>query len=144
MAGFKEMKIPELPMGRVGGLDFSPDGSRLAVNLNAPRTPGDVYVLNLRNRSLTQWTQSEVGGLDTESFSEPELIHVNSFDGLRVPGFIYRPSGPGPHPVVVYIHGGPESQFRPSFSSWVQYWVKELGAAVLATNVRGSSGFGKT
>ena len=143
-AGFKEMKIPELPMGRVGGLDFSPDGSRLAVNLNAPRTPGDVYVLNLRNRSLTQWTQSEVGGLDTESFSEPELIHVNSFDGLRVPGFIYRPSGPGPHPVVVYIHGGPESQFRPSFSSWVQYWVKELGAAVLATNVRGSSGFGKT
>ena len=142
--GFKEMKIPELPMGRIGGLDFSPDGSRLAVNLNAPRTPGDVYVLNLRNRSLIQWTQSEVGGLDTESFSKPELIHVNSFDGLDVPGFIYKPTGPGPHPLVVYIHGGPESQFRPSFSSLIQYWVKELGVAVLATNVRGSSGFGKT
>ena len=142
--GFKEMKIPELPMGRIGGLDFSPDGSRLAVNLNAPRTPGDVYVLNLRNRSLIQWTQSEVGGLDTESFSKPELIHVNSFDGLDVPGFIYKPTGPGPHPLVVYIHGGPESQFRPSFSSLFQYWVKELGVAVLATNVRGSSGFGKT
>ena len=143
-AGFKEMKIPELPMGRIGGLDFSPDGSRLAVNLNAPKTPGDVYVLNIRNRGLVQWTQSEVGGLDTESFSEPELIYVRSFDGLDVPAFIYRPIGSGPHPVVVYIHGGPESQFRPSFSSRIQYWVKELGVAVLATNVRGSSGFGKT
>ena len=142
--GFRELIIPELPKGSISGLKFHPDGNKIALNINASKTPGDIYVINLLSKKVEQWTKSEVGGLDTKLFSEPELITVKSFDSLKITGFLYEPSTKGPHPVVVYIHGGPESQYRPGFSSNIQYWVKELGIAVLATNVRGSSGFGKS
>ena len=142
--GFRKLVIPDLPKGRISGLKFHPDGNKIALNINASKTPGDIYVINLLSKKVEQWTKSEVGGLDTKLFSEPELITVKSFDGLNISGFLYEPSTKGPYPVVVYIHGGPESQYRPGFSSNIQYWVKELGVAVLATNVRGSSGFGKS
>jgi dipeptidyl aminopeptidase/acylaminoacyl peptidase len=142
----REIPVPELPMGEIYGLEFHPDARHLALTLNTPRTPGDIYVLNVRNRRLTQWTRSEVGGLNTDRFVVPELIHVTSFDGRRIPGFIFRPAsaGSGPFPVVIYIHGGPESQYNPYFSSTFQYWINELGLAVLAPNVRGSNGYGKS
>ena len=142
--GFREVKISQLPYGNIGGLKFDPSGNKIALNINSSKTPGDVYVLNLISGKPVQWTKSEVGGLNTESFVDTELVEISSFDGLKVSGFLYKPDSPGPHPVVVYIHGGPESQFRPGFSSTFQYWVKELGVAILATNVRGSSGFGKS
>jgi len=47
------------------------------------------------------------------------------------------------YPVLVYIHGGPESQFRPFFSPIFQFYLQELGVAIIAPNVRGSSGYGK-
>jgi len=140
----KEIRIPELPLGRIGGIRFHPDNKRLSYTMNTPQSPGDIYEINLRSKKITQWTKSEVGGLDTDQFVVPKLIHVTSFDGLEIPGFIYQPKDEGPHPVVVYIHGGPESQYNPYFSSTFQYWINELGLAVLATNVRGSNGFGKS
>ena len=140
----REVKLPELPIGRVGAIRFHPDNKRMTFTMNTPQTSGDIYELNLRSKKITRWTKSEVGGLDTDQFVNPELIHVTSFDGLEVPGFIYKPKGEGPHPVVVYIHGGPESQYTPRFSSTFQYWINELGVAVLATNVRGSNGYGKS
>ena len=142
--GFRELIIPELPSGNISGLKFHPGGNKISVNINASKTPGDIYVINLLSKKIVQWTKSEVGGLDTELFSEPELIEVTSFDGLKISGFLYKPTTPGPHPIVIYIHGGPESQFRPGFSSTFQYWIRELDVAILATNVRGSSGFGKS
>ncbi|MFW5660770.1 MAG: alpha/beta hydrolase family protein [Oceanicaulis sp.] len=90
-----------------------------------------------------RWTQSEVGGLDASSFVEPELITYESFDGLEIPGFYYRAEGEGPRPVIIDIHGGPESQERPGFNTSIQYWVNELGVSVITPNVRGSSGYGK-
>ncbi|NOZ04584.1 MAG: alpha/beta fold hydrolase [FCB group bacterium] len=140
----REYPLPELPMGEIYGLDFHPDNKRLSLTLNTPQTPGDVYVLQIGKRRLTRWTKSEVGGLNTENFVVPELIHITSFDGLRIPAFLYKPKGEGPFPVVVYIHGGPESQYTPYFSSTFQYWINELGLAVLAPNVRGSNGYGKS
>ena len=97
-------------------------------------------------KSLVRWTYSEVGGLDTGSFVEPKLIHYPTFDRRgekqrTVPAFIYRPDSKGPHPVIIYVHGGPESQYRPLFSNTFQMWVAELGAAVIAPNIRGSSGY---
>jgi dipeptidyl aminopeptidase/acylaminoacyl peptidase len=137
-----------VPTGLIRGLRFSPDGRRLALTLNSSTSPSDVYTLELGEDSLTataltRWTYSEVGGLDTEAFVEPELIEFPSFDGRQIPAFVYKPTGPGPHPVVVYIHGGPESQYRPGFRSTFQMWIAELGVAVVAPNVRGSSGYGK-
>ncbi|MEJ2604905.1 MAG: S9 family peptidase [Gammaproteobacteria bacterium] len=141
--------VEALPTGLVGAFGFSPDGRRLAMTLNTPKTPSDTFVLALgadplEHGELTRWTYSEVGGLDTERFVEPELVRFESFDGLSVPAWVYRPDGDGPFPVVVSIHGGPESQARPAFSSTYQMWLAKLGVAVVVPNVRGSAGYGKS
>ena len=138
-----------IPTGLVGSVGFSPDGGRLAMTLNTPQTPSDTFVLELgedplAHGELTRWTHSEVGGLDTDTFVEPELVRFESFDGLSVPAWVYKPEGDGPFPVVVSIHGGPESQARPSFSSTYQMWLEKLGVAVVVPNVRGSAGYGKS
>lgn len=147
----KFSRVRGIPVGIISGITFSPDSQRLALTLSTAQTPSDVYVLGLGRsarsaKSLVRWTYSEVGGLETRSFVEPELVQYPTFD-LRgekqreVPAFVYRPPGRGPHPVIIYVHGGPESQYRPAFSSVFQMWVAELGAAVIAPNIRGSSGY---
>ncbi|MDZ7668491.1 MAG: S9 family peptidase [Gammaproteobacteria bacterium] len=141
--------LPALPAGIISELMFHPDGDRLGFSLAQPTAPRDVYSVHLRERSLARWTRSETGGLDPDGFVTPELIAYPTFDTVngaqrRIPAFVYRPAGPGPHPVYVTIHGGPESQYRPYFSAALQYYVKELGMAVVAPNVRGSAGYGKS
>lgn len=147
-------KVQGLPFGVVNSLSFSPDGSRLALTLNTAKSPSDTYVLELksdklRSGDLVRWTYSEVGGLNTDNFIEPELISYPTFDQLngvsrQIPAFVYRPKGvKQPVPVIISIHGGPESQYRPRFSSTYQLWLNKLGAAVIAPNVRGSSGYGR-
>jgi len=139
----RTLPAPQLPPGIVSGVTFDTEGRRLGFTLNSSTAPGDVYSWDLRARRLTRWTQSETGGIPASTFVDPELISWRSFDGREITGFLYRPRTPGPHPVIVNIHGGPEGQFRPGFSSTIQYWVNELGIAVIAPNVRGSSGYGK-
>ncbi len=145
--------VEEMPVGVIGGGAFSPDGKRLALSLNTPQTPSDIYLLDLkrnptRHGKLERWTFSEVGGLDSAGFIEPKLIHYPTFDSDEggpeaIPSWLYKPQGTGPHPVVISIHGGPEAQARPYFSSTYQMWLESLGVAVLVPNVRGSNGYGK-
>ena len=137
-------KLPEVPVGVITRLALSDDGERLALTIDSPTSPGDTYVYDLDDEEIERWTFSEVGGLDTSGFVEPETIRFPSFDGLEVPAFVYTPAGEGPHPVIVAIHGGPEAQARPRFSSTYQLWLAKLGAAVIVPNVRGSAGYGKT
>ena len=146
-------QVESIPQGIVFRLTFSPDGSQLAFVLNSPQTPSDAFTLALTEDALgsgevTRWTYSEVGGLDTDEFVAPQLVHYPTFDSIdgaprEIPAFVYTPPGPGPHPVIISIHGGPEGQYRPFFSSTFQVWLHQ-GAAVIAPNVRGSSGYGKT
>lgn len=143
----RPVPLPELPVGVIGGMGFSPDGQRIALTLNSAITPSDVYVVDLAARSLTRWTEGEVGGLDASRFVGPTLIRYESFDGLSIPAFYYRPAGvPADRklPVVINIHGGPEAQALPVFSPAVQFMLDELQVAVLVPNVRGSAGYGKT
>jgi dipeptidyl aminopeptidase/acylaminoacyl peptidase len=145
----KYEKVPGIPVGQVFGFSFHPDGKKLAMVLNTPQSSGDVYVMNLSDYSLERWTYSEAGGLNTSEFVIPELIHYPTFDEVdgkprMIPAFIYKPKGKGPHPVVIDIHGGPEGQARPSFSPINQYYINEMGIAVIEPNVRGSTGYGKT
>lgn len=139
----RALPAPTLPAGIVSGIEFDHEGRRLGFTLNSATAPGDVYSWDLRARRLTRWTQSETGGIPASTFVEPELVSWRSFDGREITGFLYQPRTPGPHPVVINIHGGPESQYRPGFSPTIQYWVNELGIAVIAPNVRGSDGYGK-
>ena len=147
-------QVKAVPTGMAFGLQFSPNDWRLAMTLNTSQTPSDTYVLELGDgplqfSELVRWTQSEVGGLDTTSFVVPEQVRYPTFDtadtGREVPAWVYRPlAKKGPHPVIIRIHGGPEGQSRPSFSSTYQMWIARLGAAVILPNVRGSTGYGKT
>lgn len=144
----RALPAPSLPPGVIGGLEFDDKGTRLGLTLNSAVSPSDVYVFDLKSKTLARWTESEVGGLDPASFVEPSLVRFPTFDSAsggprEITGWLYEPKTPGPHPVIVSIHGGPEGQARPVFSSTVQYWVKELGVAVLLPNVRGSTGYGK-
>ncbi len=134
-----------VPVGVLFGLSFDPQSKRLAFAASTADTQADVFVLELASQKLTRWTESEVGGLPRQSFVSPELVEYPSFDGKKIPAWYYRPKQASqPAPVIISIHGGPESQTQASFSSTYQLWLAELGAAVLAPNVRGSSGYGKS
>jgi dipeptidyl aminopeptidase/acylaminoacyl peptidase len=143
----RERRIPDLPVGVITGLEWHPDGKELGFTLASARAAADAYSLEVKSGRLTRWTESETGGLDPASFVEPELIHLKSFDDLSFSAFVYRPDPgkfPGPRPVIVSIHGGPESQSRPTFQARNNYYLNELGVALVVPNVRGSDGHGKT
>jgi dipeptidyl aminopeptidase/acylaminoacyl peptidase len=145
--GQRFLPDPKLPKGVITRLEFSPDGRRLALAIDSQRATGDVFVLDVSSRTsgtVTRWTESELGGLDPEAFHAPELLEYTSFDQRKIPAFLLLPNRPGPHPVVISIHGGPESQARPAFSPLHEYMVSELGLAVILPNVRGSTGYGRS
>jgi dipeptidyl aminopeptidase/acylaminoacyl peptidase len=135
--------------GVVGGLDFSRDGRKLAFTFAGARFNSDVWLYDLRTRKLEQVTRSSRAAIPQSSFVEPELIRYKTFDGREIPAWYYKPrsmqTGGANRalPVIVSVHGGPEGQERPAFNPTYQYFLSR-GYAVLAPNVRGSTGYGKT
>ncbi|MGO9038657.1 MAG: S9 family peptidase [Steroidobacteraceae bacterium] len=143
--------IPPRPPapGVIDSLSFDADGKRLAFGFEAANRPRDAYVLDMESNRLEAWTASEAGPLDPAKFVVPRLAHFPTFDredgkSRQIPLYIYEPATPKPHPVLLILHDGPQSQFRPRFDPWIEYVVNELGYAVLAPNIRGSSGYGRT
>ena len=134
-----------LDRGVLTGLEFSPDGTRLAIGLSTPTYAGDVFAFNLADGAIERWTSSEMGALQRSQLAEPRLIRFDSFDGLSVPAFVYRPRNIAADtrtPVIIDIHGGPESQTRPLWNPGAQYFAEMLGATIILPNVRGSEGYG--
>ncbi|UCH02603.1 MAG: S9 family peptidase, partial [Candidatus Bathyarchaeota archaeon] len=130
--------------GVVNGLAWSPDGAHLAFGFSGSRYNSDIWLYQDKTREVLRLTKSSKGGIPPESFVEPELIRFPTFDERILPAFLYKPKrwkGETP-PVVLQVHGGPESQSRPSFNPIIQYLVNQ-GFAVLSPNVRGSRGYGK-
>jgi dipeptidyl aminopeptidase/acylaminoacyl peptidase len=146
LASGKEIAPPNLPPGSISGLKFHKNARDLGFSLVSARSPPDVFSLGVPTGEVERWTRSETGGLNTSEFREPELIHWKSFDGRSISGFLYRPPArfTGKRPVIVIIHGGPEGQFRPTFLGHYNYFLNELGIALLFPNIRGSSGYGKS
>lgn len=142
-----ELPGPPLPTGQIVGIQFRPHSREFAFSLTSARATTDVYSFDLDGGTLSRWTSSEMGGLDPSTFAEPELIHYPSFDGLAIPAFVYQPSStrfPGPRPVLIDIHGGPEGQYRPGFLGRANFLINELGITLVYPNVRGSAGYGKS
>lgn len=155
-----ELTPPDLPGGRIVNLEFDRTGHRLALSLESAQSPRDVYVYDLdrvqgatvragAGPALTRWTRSEPGPVDPATFAPAELVHYPTWD--RVSGharllsaYVYRPRTTTPSPVLISLHGGPDEQYRPGWEPFFQFLVNELGYAVVAPNVRGSSGYGKS
>jgi dipeptidyl aminopeptidase/acylaminoacyl peptidase len=142
----KEEYVPSLPKGVISGVNWHKNNHDLGFNLASARSSSDVYSLEVQTGKVERWTFSETGGLNTANFPEADLIHWKSWDGRSISGFLYRPPSKftGKRPVIINIHGGPEGQFRPSFPGRWDYFMNELGIAMIAPNVRGSTGYGKT
>ncbi|MBN8648925.1 MAG: S9 family peptidase [Caulobacterales bacterium] len=141
-------KALNLPIGVLGGLEWNDASTQIGFSLSTAKAPSDAFVYNIANGGVTRWTKSEIGGLNAENFVDPKLVHFPSFDEVNgkkrlIPAFVYAPKTKGPHPVIINIHGGPEGQSRPNFSSTINYWVNELNTIVIVPNVRGSTGYGK-
>jgi len=144
-----EVSPAGLPEGVVSRLAFDRSGQRLAVAVESAQSPGDVYSYDLAHQQLERWTRSEAGTVDARTLIAPELVHFPTWDRIGghprlLSAYVYRPPNAAGCPVVIDIHGGPESQFRPGWDPFIQFLVHELGYAVVAPNVRGSSGYGKT
>ncbi len=138
--------ITGLPAGVIGGGSWHRDNRHVAFSVNSARAATDVFVLDADTGSVTRWTDSELGGVVAANLSEPEPIRWRSFDGREITGFLYPAAArfPGRRPVIINIHGGPESQARPLFQARNNYYMNELGIVMIYPNVRGSSGYGKS
>ena len=139
--------LPPLPDGSIGRIAFDRTGKRLALSLESPQSPRDVFVLEVEHNAVVRYTQSEAGPVDPLQFVPAELVRYPTFD--RANGKYRRSAGvhlsaedcsPGPHPVLIDIHGGPESR-RPCrcWNPFTQFLVREMGFAVITPNVRGST-----
>jgi dipeptidyl aminopeptidase/acylaminoacyl peptidase len=146
VAGRKLQRIEAVPTGVGGDLKWHPKGRDLGFTIRSARSPSDVYSIDVETGELSRWTESELGGLVATELSEPRLVSWFSFDGREITGFLCEPPArfSGKRPVIVDIHGGPEGQSRPGFAGRDNYFLNELGVALLLPNVRGSTGYGKS
>lgn len=168
----KKAQVTLPAQGIVGGINFSPDQSKIAFSFSSSQNNGDIWIYDIKLKKLSQVTQSDRAGIDAKTFVTPELVKFTTFDGREIPAWYYPPKGfqnfrldgkpkgefrfterqgsignsrsvPVKVPVIVSVHGGPEGQSRPGFNALFQYYSSR-GYAILDPNVRGSTGYGKT
>ena len=144
-----EIIPPGIPDGHISNVRFDRSGRRLAFSAETAQTPRDVYVYDLKSNAVERWSRSETGPVDASTFVSAERIRYPTWDRIDgqprlISAYVYQPRTSGPHPVIINIHGGPESQYRPDFDAFTQFLVNELGYVVIAPNVRGSAGYGKS
>ncbi|HSK99612.1 MAG TPA: S9 family peptidase [Rubrobacteraceae bacterium] len=138
----RRMPDPEIPEGIVGGFEFSPDERRVAFTLAGPARNPDIWVMELPEGEPRRVTRSSTAGIPPRSFRRPRLVRYATFDEREIPALFYEPGDVESAPVIINVHGGPESQSRPGFAPVTQYFL-ERGYAVFFPNVRGSTGYGK-
>ena len=144
----EDLPAPQLPEG-VGAfwgqsqLVLTRDGSRAAVLWAAPQRPPELYGIETATGKVRKVTDNAIGGLRERSLAAPDLVRVPTWDGRELPAWLLRPRVRRRVPAVLCIHGGPEAQEPPGYQPLYQYLVSR-GFAVLAPNIRGSTGYGKT
>ncbi|MDI4634677.1 S9 family peptidase [Pelomonas sp. V22] len=144
---FKPLPSPKLPAGSVGSASYDRARGELMFSLNSAQGPGQIFSLDAAGK-VEQWTRAYAPpGIDTSKFGDQQIVRWKSFDGRPISGLINLPPAakfPGKRPVLINIHGGPEGQSTMGFIGRNNYFVQELGIAMIQPNVRGSSGYGKT
>ena len=143
----KELPKPNIPIGVIYNIRWHNNSRDLGFTLSSAKSTADAYSVDVTTGKIDRWTESETGGLNPANFVDPQLVRWTSFDGRQISGFLYAPDEkkfPGKRPVMIDIHGGPEGQSRPTALGRRNYFINELGVALVMPNVRGSSGYGKS
>jgi hypothetical protein len=143
-----ELPAPTLPAGNVGATRWHKERtSELAFSVNSARGPSQLYTLDAATATVEQWTRAQAApGIDSERFTDQRIVRWRSFDGRSISGLLSMPPArfTGKRPVLINIHGGPEAQATVGFLGRSQFYIQELGIAMIQPNVRGSRGYGKT
>ncbi|TNY37549.1 S9 family peptidase [Thermomonospora catenispora] len=135
--------LPTLPSGVITACDVACDGSIAAVLIDAATRPAEIAVLDLEGCRFRYLTDTRPPALQTIEPTEPEMVTYPAGDGRHIHALLYRPSGEGPHPVLLSIHGGPEAQERPTYvRAGLYQYLLARGIAVFAPNIAGSTGYG--
>ena len=140
----KKLAAPALPPGVIWNVLWHRSGSMVGVEFAGARTFRDVFAVDVKTARIERWTASETGGANQESLPEAQTIDWKSFDGRMIHGILYAPPArfTGPRPVLINVHGGPETRERPRMLGRSNYFRNELGIAIIYPNVRGSTGYG--
>ena len=142
----EELDLSFLPDGMVSAPRFAPDPTRLAVQLERDTRPTDLFLVDLEARTADRLTEALNPAIDESHLVESEVVRFESYDGLEIPGLLYRPhqaDAGSPVPAMVWVHGGPGAQSRQGYSPVHQFLVNH-GYAIYAINNRGSKGYGRT
>jgi len=142
----RPVELRGVPTGDITGVRFNRDESMIAFTVNASTSPTDIYVADLKTGEARRLTRSLSKAIDASQLVEGKVARFRSYDGLEVPGILYRPreaSASNPVPAIVSVHGGPGGQARRTYHAMIQHLVNH-GFAVFDINNRGSSGYGKT
>jgi dipeptidyl aminopeptidase/acylaminoacyl peptidase len=137
-------KLPDIGRGTVTRVRWRPNSNEVGFTFASVRAQGDVYSIDVPRGALTRWTFSEAS-FNAEVLPPPQVVEWKSFDGVSITGILYRPAAKfaGPRPVMVQIHGGPDALDRARWQGRSNYFLNEMGIALLYPNVRGSAGFGR-
>jgi dipeptidyl aminopeptidase/acylaminoacyl peptidase len=144
--GGRQVTLRGVPAGDLGGIRFNRDETQIAFTVASDTSPSDIFVANLANGQARRLTTALSPRIDERQLVEGRVVRFASYDGVQVPGILYRPreaSASNPVPAIVLVHGGPGGQSRRGYAAMVQHLVNN-GYAVYAINNRGSSGYGKT
>ncbi len=143
----ESLTMPNLPIGVVGGISINPTGNKLALVYVRPSQAGNLYEVDLTTGDMLELGQSMLGGIDPQDFIEPEAVFYESFDGRKIPAWLYKPKMVDgmQYPLMLSIHGGPEAQERPMYNyNGLYQYLLNRGFGILAPNIRGSTGYGKS
>ena len=135
------IESPEHPAGAITKLTWRPDGGAIVFDLITPTRPSSLWAAEAGQAAhlLFEASPAPAGTRDYTTVDFP------TFDGLSIPAYLATPGTPPPPggwPVVVWVHGGPESQSLPNWRPDLQAFLA-MGIAVLIPNVRGSTGYGR-
>ena len=141
------VSLPDsVPSGDLAGVRFNADETEMTFGVTSSIAPNNIHWVNLETGEHRQLTEALNPVLEPYDLVEAEVVRFESFDGVTIPGIMYRPhnaSADNPVPALVWVHGGPGGQTRAGYSAAIQHLVNN-GYAVYAANNRGSSGYGKT
>jgi dipeptidyl aminopeptidase/acylaminoacyl peptidase len=140
-----QVAIPPLPKGDITSVSFSRDENMIAFYASTNRSPHNLSLLDFSRMRVRQLTSALSPEIDRNDLVEAETVRFASFDGMQIPGLLFKPRGASIEhkvPALVWVHGGPGGQARNEFNPLIQYLVNH-GYAVFAINNRGSSGYGK-